>query len=231
VRFDPAALRDEALARSVEAAMRLALANAQLQADVAARVREVEASRRRLVVAGDAERRRLREQLRAGAERELDSAGAALDGIAGAEALRDELARARADLRRFALGIHPPALTEHGLGAALRELAEQSRLAVTLTVAPGRFPPAQESAAYFVCAECLTNVAKYAPAARVSVAVSAERGRLRIRVGDDGGGGADTAGGSGLRGLADRVEAVGGRLRVDSPAGVGTRVEAELAVP
>ena len=225
---DPEALRDAALARSVDSAVRLALVNVRLQADVAARLRDVERSRRRLVEAAGAERRRLRELLRDSAEGHLDDADAALAAVAGAEPLRAELGEARTDLRRFAEGIHPPALTEHGLASALRALAEQSPMEVDVDVAAGRVSGAVETVAYFVCSEALANVAKCAPGARVRVAVSADAQRLRLEVADDGPGGADPARGSGLRGLADRVEALGGTLDVVSPRGAGTRVTAVL---
>jgi signal transduction histidine kinase len=227
---DPAALRDGALARSVAAALRLVLANVRLRADVAARVREVERSRRRLVEAGDAERRRMREQIRTGAERQLVAAGVQLSALPGSGALRAELDRAQADLVRFAQGVHPRALTEHGLGVAVRELATESRAGVRVDIAGRRFGSALEAVAYFVCSEALANVAKYAAESDVRVAVTAPAGRLRVCVEDDGPGGADPTRGSGLRGIADRVEALGGGVFVDSPAGAGTRVVAELPV-
>jgi signal transduction histidine kinase len=224
---DPAVLRDETLARSVDAAVRLALTTVRLQADVAARVREVEQSRRRLVEAGAAERRRLREQLRTGAEAHLAAARADLEQAPNAAALQDELAAARDDVRRFAQGIHPRTLTDHGLAAALTELARQATVPVELTVPPDRFPTPQETVAYFVCSESLTNVVKYAPAARVQITASTGT-HLRVTVADDGPGGADPAAGSGLRGLADRVDALGGTLTVSSPPGDGTTVSAQL---
>jgi signal transduction histidine kinase len=225
--YDPAVLRDETLARSVDAAVRLALATVRLQADVAARVREVERSRRRLVEAGAVERRRLREQLRTGAEARLAAARAELGQAPEAAALRAELSAAHDDLRRFAQGIHPRALSEHGLAAALAELARQATMPVELTVPPDRFPSPQETVAYFVCAESLTNVAKYAPAAAARISVSAGS-HLHVTVADDGPGGAEPAAGSGLRGLADRVDALGGTLTVSSPPGRGTTVTARL---
>jgi signal transduction histidine kinase len=236
---DPAALRDESLARSVAAAVRLAVANVRLQADVGARVREVADSRRRLVEAGDAERRHLREQLRAGAERDLGEVAISLAALAADRegetavalvALAAELDAARADLARFAQGVHPRALTERGLRAALVELAAQSAVPVVLTVPHRRFPAAQEAAAFFVCSEGLANVAKYAGASRVRIEVAATGMRLQVRVADDGAGGADPARGSGLRGLADRVEALGGALAVSSPPGAGTRLQADLPI-
>jgi signal transduction histidine kinase len=236
---DPAALADRDLAASVAAAARLAVANVGMQAEVAARVRDVDASRRRLVEAGDDERRRLGEELRTGVERRLTATCgrlAALTANRDGEAavalgrLSAELDDARGDLRRFAQGIHPRALTEHGLGAALAELAAQAAVPVTLAVTERRFPSTHEAAAFFVCSEGLANVAKYADAARVDIAVTATDDRLMVRVADDGTGGADAGRGSGLRGLADRVEALGGTLSVDSPAGAGTRLEATLPV-
>jgi signal transduction histidine kinase len=236
---DPAALRDETLARSVAAAVRLAVANVRLQTDVAARVREVSASRRRLLEAGDKQRRRLREQLRGGAEqslanvsRELAELAAARDGepaVALTE-LVEELNAARADLAQFAQGVHPKALTERGLSAALSELAAQAAVPVVVDAPSRRFPAPQEATAYFVCSEALANVAKYAEASGVSIDVVAADSRLVVRVADDGRGGAHPARGSGLRGLADRVDALGGTLSVSSPLGAGTRLQAELPI-
>ena len=178
---DPASLRDETLASSVDAAVRLALANVRLQAEVAARVREVAASRRRLVETGDEQRRRLREQLRGGAEQTLSEVSADLSALASGRqgetgatlhALASELDAARADLERFAQGVHPRALTEHGLSAALGELASQAAVPVVLDVPRQRFPAPQEAAAYFVCSEGLANVAKYARASGAQIGVA-----------------------------------------------------------
>ena len=126
--------------------------------------------------------------------------------------------------------MHPRALTEHGLSAALGELASQAAVPVVLDVPRRRFPRPQEAAAYFVCSEGLANVAKYARASGARIGVAPVGPRLIVRVADDGVGGADPARGSGLRGLADRVEALGGTLSVSSPVGVGTRLEAELPI-
>jgi signal transduction histidine kinase len=236
---DPAALRDETLARSVAAAVRLALANVRLQTDVAARVREVAASRRRLLEAGDEQRRRLREQLRGGAEQSLAEVSHELAELARAREgetavtlteLVEGLDAARADLAHFAQGVHPKALTEHGLCAALGALAGQAAVAVAVDAPSRRFPAPQEATAFFVCSEALANVAKYAEASAVSIDVVAEGARLVVRVADDGCGGADPARGSGLRGLTDRVEALGGTLSVSSPLGAGTRLQAELPI-
>jgi signal transduction histidine kinase len=236
---DPAALRDETLARSVAAAVRLALANVRLQTDVAARVREVVASRRRLLEAGDEQRRRLREQLRGGAEQSLAEVSGGLVELAAAREgetafalteLVEELNAARADLAQFAQGVHPKALTERGLAAALGELARQAAVPVAVDAPSRRFPAPQEATAFFVCSEALANVSKYAEASGVSIVVVAAGSRLVVRVADDGCGGADPARGSGLRGLADRVEALGGTLSVSSPLGGGTRLQAELPI-
>jgi signal transduction histidine kinase len=231
---DPAALRDETLARSVAAAVRLAVTNVRLQAEVEARVLEVAASRRRLVEASDTERRRLSEQLDAGAQSRLAGVAGALEQLAangaGAElkTLVAELDAAREDLAHFAQGVHPRALTERGLAAALEMLAAQAALPVELDIPPLRMAPAQEAAFYFVCSEALANIAKYANASAARIAVVADEGRVRVQVTDDGNGGADPAAGSGLRGLADRLEALGGRLFVTSDAGKGTSVTAVL---
>jgi signal transduction histidine kinase len=231
---DPAALRDETLARSVAAAVRLALANVQLQADVAARVRDVAASRRRLVEASDVERRRISDQLRAGAESRLAQVATELDQLAtdgsapALGGLAAELQAARDDLALFAQGVHPRALTEHGLPAALRVLAAQAAVPVELDVPAIRLPAPQEAAVYFVCSEALANVAKYAHASEARIEVVVDDARVRVQVADDGSGGADPAAGSGLRGLADRVEALGGRFFVNSEPGSGTTVAAVL---
>jgi signal transduction histidine kinase len=140
----------------------------------------------------------------------------------------DELAHSLSELRELARGIHP-AVLEHGLGAALDSVASRAPVPTDVDcVLPGRLPEAVELAAYFVVCEALANVAKYARATIVAVRVRCEDGILRVEVADDGVGGADETGGSGLRGLADRVEALDGRLRVTSPPGAGTTVRAEL---
>lgn len=236
---DPSALADRELLSSAAAATRLAVANVRLQAEVAAGLREVAASRRRLVEAGDDERRRLGEQLRTGAERRLvevvqrvSSLAATRDGDVATSLRRlgGELDGARSDLLRFAQGIHPRTLTDGGLRPALTELAAQAAVPVHVQVPDGRFPRAQEAAVFFVCSEGLANVAKYASASRVDIVVSAPGPRLMVRVVDDGRGGADPARGSGLRGLTDRVEALGGTLHVSGSTGAGTRLEAQLPI-
>ena len=235
---DRTVLEDPELVEAVATATRLAVANVRLQAEVLARAEQLAASRRRIVEAADAQRRRLQRELSEGAEQRLSAVSAhvealaqAVDGSRAAGLLADvetQLHNARAELRELARGIHPTALTEGGLGAALPELAARASLPVELRVDEGRSPAPVEAAAYFVCAEGLTNVAKYARASTVVIEVRREQRRLTVSIVDDGGGGADPERGSGLRGLADRVEALGGRLSVESPRGAGTRLVAEI---
>ena len=190
---------------------------------------EVEASRRRIVEASDEQRGRLERELREGAERRLARVAELLaDSGEPLADVRAGLGAARAELREFARGMHPATLTERGLGASVRELAGRSPVTVEVAVPPARFAPAIEAAAYFVCAESLTNVAKHAGASQVRIGITQEDGWLTVVVADDGTGGADPSRSSGLRGLSDRVEALGGRLAVDSPPGGGTRVMAAL---
>jgi signal transduction histidine kinase len=222
---DAAVFADPALVAGVSAALRLAIANVRLQADVRARAVEVEASRRRIVEAGDEQRRRLEAELRSGAEQRLARvAGLLVDD----PELSARLSAARKRLRELARGIHPGALSDGGLAEAVAELAARSPIRVDVAVPSMRFPPAVEAAAYFVCSEALANAAKYANASRAVVRVEQQDARVRVVVSDDGVGGADLQSGTGLRGLADRLEAIGGRLQVDSVAGHGTELVAEL---
>jgi signal transduction histidine kinase len=235
---DRTVLEDPELVEAVAAATRIAVTNVRLQAEVLARAEQLAASRRRIVEAADAQRRRLQGELRDGAERRLAAVAAhvealdgAVEGPRAAELLANVEAQLRAattELRELARGIHPIALTDGGLSAALPELAGRASLPVKLRIEAGRCPAPVEAAAYFVCAEALTNVAKYARASSVLIDVTQENGLLTVAIADDGCGGADPERGSGLRGLADRVEALGGRLSVDSPRGAGTRLVAEI---
>jgi signal transduction histidine kinase len=234
---DPAVLDDPGLVEAVAAAARLAASNARLQAEVRAQVSELQESRRRLVRAGDEERRRLEQRLREGAERRLVALGHVLERASGntsrsrtaeIERASGQLARALVDLHDLARGLHPRALTEQGLAAALASLARRSPVPVELAVPAERLPAEVEAAAYFICSEALANIAKYASASRVVVRVTADDRAALVEIVDDGVGGADPAQGSGLRGLADRVEALGGALRLESPPGGGTRLSAEL---
>jgi signal transduction histidine kinase len=226
---DAAVLDDPALVSAVAAAAGVAVTNARLQAEVRARVAEVEASRRRIVEAGDAERRRLERELREGAQRRLAHVSELLaDRGRPVADLQRELQAARAVLTEFARGVHPRTLTEAGLAAALAELGERCPVPVQISVPAERLEPAVEAAVYYVCAEALTNVAKYAQASQAGVRVERRAGLVAVEIWDDGGGRADPGRGSGLRGLADRVEALQGRLHVESPPGGGTRLLAEI---
>ena len=234
---DPAVLDDAGLVDGVAAAARLGAANARLQSEVRDQLSDLVSSRRRLVEAGDDERLRLELRLRDGAVRRLEALAQSLAraspraGSTSCErigAARDQLERALADLHELALGLHPRELVEEGLEGALGALAARSRVPVELDVAPGRLRLEAEAAAYFLCSEALTNVAKYASASRVAIRIAQTDGRLEVEVADDGVGGADPARGSGLRGLKDRVEALGGTLRVDSRPGKGTRLDAAI---
>ena len=235
---DPAVLEDLGLLEAVTSAAQLAASNARLQAEVQARVVELAASRRRILAARDEERRRLERRLHDGAEARLGKLAATLrrsQGSASGEQTRDQIAHAQdqlvrtlEELRRLAHGLHPRVLSEHGLADALAALANDLPLPVDINVAGSQLPRRVAVAAYFVCAEALANVAKHAAAAHVAVAVTASEDRLRVEIADDGVGGADPGRGSGLRGLADRVETFGGTLRVDSVPGHGTRLAAEI---
>jgi signal transduction histidine kinase len=232
---------DPELVEAVCAAAGLALENERLQAELRAHLDELRASRVRIVEAADAERRRLERDLHDGTQQRLVSVSMAL-GLAesklgsdpeGARKILDEtrqtLGTTLQELRELSQGIHPGILTERGLGPALQELAYGSPVPIELSVPiEERLPEPVEAAAYYVVAEALTNVAKYASARSVSVRVGSRNGQAVVEVSDDGVGGADPARGSGLRGLADRVEALGGRLTVESPPGEGTRLRAEI---
>jgi signal transduction histidine kinase len=235
---DPAVLDDPGLREAVSSAAQLAAANARLQAEVRARVAELRASRRRIVEAGDEERRRLERRLREGAEERLELLAEHLRRArlsAGSDAARERLDRTEAqlertleELRRLAHGLHPRVLAETGLAGALASLAEQAPIPVEVAAPDAKLPPEVEAVAYFLCSEALANVAKHASASRVSLSVTTGDGRVRIEVEDDGLGGADPARGTGLRGLVDRVEALGGTFNLESPAGAGTRLAAEI---
>ena len=235
---DPAVLEDPGLLEAVTSAAQLAAANARLRAEVQARVEELGASRRRILAARDEERRRLEHRLREGAEARLGELAATLrrgQRSAVGERARDQIAHAQEqlvrtleELRRLAHGLHPRALSEHGLEDALAALAKDFPVPVQIKVTGNRVPPRVAVAAYFVCAEALANIAKHAAATCVMVSLVAGEGRVRVEIADDGVGGADPAQGSGLQGLADRVETIGGTVQVESVPGRGTRLAAEI---
>jgi signal transduction histidine kinase len=238
-----ASLADEpGLVRAVAASAALALENERLEAELRARLDELQTSRSRLVEVSMFERRRLERDLHDGAQQRLVALSLQLglakrrleegeEGAAGAmlDAARDELARALEELRELARGIHPAVLTDRGLEPALEALAERAPLPVSLDQMPAeRLPAPVEAAAYFVVAEALTNVVRYAEASTAAVRIRRNGSYAIVEVRDDGVGGADPMVGTGLRGLADRLAALDGRLEVHSPPGEGTTVRAEV---
>ena len=237
---DDALLTDPGLLEAVTAAAAFALENARLQAELRAQLDELRSSRARIIEATQDERRRLERNLHDGAQQRLVALslelgilesryGADPEAKAQISGLRTELKDSLAELRELARGLHPAILTDHGLGVALEGLVARAPLPVDLQLRlQDRLPAAHEVAAYYLVSESLTNVSKYAHATSVTVEVARTNGELVVEVVDDGCGGATDANGSGLRGLADRVEALDGRLRVWSPVGGGTRVRAEI---
>jgi signal transduction histidine kinase len=236
-----AAQRDEPLAEGSE--RRLAdfaelVAQALANADA---YRKLAASRVRIVDAGDTERRRLERNLHDGAQQRLVSLALRLRMIrsrvrndpealeALVEEAERELEQALEELRELARGIHPAVLTDRGLESAIRAVAGRAPIPVELARLPDeRLPGSVEAAIYYLVAEAITNVAKYARATHASVSVERSNGFASVVVSDDGIGGAEPVAGSGLAGLADRVEALGGRLHVESPPGRGTQLSAEI---
>jgi signal transduction histidine kinase len=227
------------LVHAAAAGASMALDNERLKADLRARVQELRVSRRRIVEASDEARRQIERDLHDGAQQHL--VGLALELrllrtrvddpelAAEVDRMAERLATALAELRELARGIHPVVLTRSGLDPAIRVVADRVPLPVECEVTvTERLPPAVEAAAYFVVAEGLTNVAKYAEAARAWVTVRAAGEGIEVIVGDDGVGGATIGSGSGLRGLADRIAAVDGTLAITSPPGAGTRLIAHI---
>jgi signal transduction histidine kinase len=240
---DTSLCEDPELLRSVAAAAGLAMENERLQAQLRARVEELRTSRARIVEAGTHERRRLERNLHDGAQQRLVALSLTLRLAQGKlrkdpdsademlTAAQDELTLALGELRELARGIHPAVLSDRGLGAALEALVGRAPIEVELAELPeDRLPEPIEAAAYFVISEALTNVVKYAHATQATVRVSRDNGRAIVEIADDGIGGADPGRGSGLRGLADRVSALDGSMQLDSPAGAGTRLRAEIPV-
>lgn len=233
---------DPEIVEAVAAAARLAISNERLRAEVRAQLEEVRASRARIVEAGDAGRRRVERNLHDGAQQRLVTLSLAVgmlreefdhDGdpeiVAQLDAISEEVRQAIEELRELGRGIHPAILAEAGLSAGVESLAERSPVPVRIEGPPiDRLPEPVEVAAYFVVAEALTNVAKYSHAKHVTVRLSRSGRLLEVDVVDDGVGGAELTGGSGLRGLGDRVAAIGGELRLESRPGAGTRVHAEI---
>jgi signal transduction histidine kinase len=238
---DAALEHDAELVQSVGAAAALALENERLHAELRAQLAELRASRARLVEATDVERRRIERNLHDGTQQRLVSIAMSLgllesklpEGTAEAPALvretREALALALEELRELTQGIHPTLLAERGLPAALDELCRRAALPVQLDLAIDRRLPDQvESAAYFFASEALGNAAKHSHAGTVRVRASSDGSTLTLEIADDGIGGAGPGGGSGLRGLTDRVEALGGRMTISSPPGRGTTLRADI---
>src|SRR3954468_7271344 len=221
------------------AALRIFAARASAELERRNQERALEASRARVIEAADAERRRVGRDLHDGAQQRLMAVGNLLKlaqrkverDDEASDVLRlacDELGEAQAELRDLARGLHPVALSERGLRSALETLTAGSDIPITLDVGPDELPDDLELAAYFIVSESLTNASKYADAVAIRVRIAREAEALVVEIADDGVGGADPAGGTGLRGLPDRIDALGGRLEVDSPPGAGTRVTARL---
>src|SRR5215211_2878971 len=225
---------------AVSAAAEIALENGRLQAELRARLEELRGSRERVIEAGQNERQRLERILHDGAQQRLialslelslleERLGADTDARTRLDRARHEIALSLEELRDVARGLHPAVVTGHGLAVALESLAAQAALPVRLTVGlEGRVDDRLEVAAYYVVCESLVNIAKHAHATSATIELERTNGQLVVEVVDDGVGGADTEHGSGLRGLADRVEALGGRLRIWTPRDGGTRVRAEI---
>ncbi len=217
----------------IAAQLAVSLDNAQLYAEVAA-------SRARILTAADETRRRIERDLHDGVQQRLVTLALRLSGIrnrvqgdvrADVDEVRDELRATRQELRDLCQGVHPVILVEAGLEAAVCALARRSPLPVRVQVrAGGRLPGSCEVTAYYVAAEAFTNAAKHAKASAVDILIEEADGTLTVQVRDDGVGGADARRGSGLTGLRDRVEAVGGSMTLDSPAGAGTVLTVLLPV-
>jgi signal transduction histidine kinase len=235
---------DAALEAAAGRALALSATNARLQGELRAQLRELQDSRRRLLDAGDDARAALERRLAGGPlaslallDGELEAAGPAL-ALGTEPRATDDLAPVRAELdavvttlTRLAHGLHPPALETDGLAVALHALAARSTVPVTLSVdGLPAFSNPVASTAWFIASEALANVTKHAGAGRVDIQAGVRDGSLILEVADNGRGGADPAAGSGLQGLRDRVDAMGGTVRLVSPAGGGTRLTAIMPV-
>jgi signal transduction histidine kinase len=221
------------------AAMRIFASRAAAELERRQQAAALRRSRARVIEAADAERKRVGRDLHDGAQQRLLAVGNLLklaqrkldDEHEAAGMLRlahEELDEAHSELRDLARGLHPVALSERGLPSALESLRAGCEMPVTLDVRIEALPEHVQLAAYFIVSESLTNAGKYAAASAVRVCVRSDGGALALEIADDGRGGADPDAGTGLRGLADRIDALGGRFEVESPPGAGTRVRARL---
>jgi signal transduction histidine kinase len=238
---DPWSIDDPALLEAVASGTRMAISNVRLRTQLRGQVAELIASRRRIIDAADAQRRLLQQELRDGAGSHLATVAELLASVkehypehsdaSTPDPMRlavSELDQAQANMGELAEGIHPRRLTDGGLVAAIGGLANRFPLPVVLSLCPERLAASVESAVYFVIAEALTNVVKHARASAVTIDVARSDDGVSVRISDDGIGGADPSVGTGLRGLADRVEALAGRMWVESAAGSGTSVRADI---
>jgi signal transduction histidine kinase len=235
---DHALVDEPELLEAVSAAAGMAIENGRLHVELRARLEELRGSRSRIVEAGQKERERLERNLHDGAQQRLIALSLDLslleqelgaDGGARLAQARREIATSLGELREVARGLHPAVVSGHGLAVALEQLTARAPVPVRLTVAADeRLPEPIEVAAYYIVSESLANVAKHAYASAATVDISRTNTEVVVEIVDDGVGGADSERGSGMRGLADRVEALGGRLRVWSPNEGGTRVKAEI---
>jgi signal transduction histidine kinase len=238
---DEALLEDPVALDAVTAAAAIELERLGLEAELRARLVELAESRARIIEASDQARRRIERDLHDGAQQRFVAAAIDLrivsararevdpDLADAVDAVVADLQEALDELRELARGIHPAVLTDLGLREALEGAADRSNLPVKLLAVPDqRLPEPVEAAVYFVALEALTNASRYADASRATVEVGVADGEVVVEVRDDGAGGADPNAGSGLRGLADRVNALDGRLDVESPPGGGTRVTARI---
>jgi signal transduction histidine kinase len=222
------------------AALRIFASRAAAELERRAQAAELEASRARVVAAADGERRRVGRDLHDGTQQRLLAVsnllrvarrrleGADTQAVTLLDTAAEELQLAHAELRELARGLHPVALAERGLSDALASLTASAPVAVELSVSDDELTEPIATAAYFLVAECLANAVRHASARAVTVRVARANGALEVEIADDGVGGADATAGTGLRGLADRLEVLGGRLALDSPPGAGTRVSAAI---
>jgi signal transduction histidine kinase len=240
---DRALREDPGLVAAATTVLRLAIENERLAADVRTQLAEVRASRARLVAAAEEERQRIERDLHDGAQQRLVGLALSLQEardearqhspdapfVHRLDDLADDLLGAIDELRELARGIHPAVLTEDGLGVAVTSLARRATVPVTVDLAvDGRLPGSVEAASFYVVAEALTNVTRHARARSATIRIVQHDGRLELEICDDGIGGADAERGSGLRGLADRLDAISGSLDVESPPGCGTRLRAVI---
>ncbi len=228
IEHDPALSHDPALLQSITSLVGIAIANIDLEQEVAGRIADVESSRRRLLSVADAERDRLEADLQGRVQARLERVADLVAESADGDDLGDMVAETRQAIRAFARGVHPRRLDEEGLAAAIADLTWVVPAGVELDISTNRFPHDVEVAAYFLCAEALTNAAKYANAARVCIAIRIAAGQLEVKVIDDGLGGAVLRPDGGLMGLQDRLDILGGTLTVDSPLQRGTTISATI---